>query len=365
MEENAIVKHKIRNPKDLRQWLELWTADVTSGTSYIITPSNSWQIPVSRIIQDNTTVNVTTTSSTGSTNHIAVFGSNSGELTNGPALDGTPESNRFLRSDGSWTDITGYQYDLNVGTASSNSTDIYLRFKENSNNSGNFINKDSIKIETTNPIKLSADTSTQKISLTLDKLTNDNIADNAGISGSKIANNSITSDKLVSGISIPVDPDNIALNGTTNNGVVLKGEGHGSSFWGTDPSGSPSWQSISNNTDLDTTIRSKINTSTTNGVVLKSDGVSNKVWGVEYRDLNSLSPQANPEPAWVSIAGTIKDYEINPAGILNDTVFATSIQNSEYNDNKLYFTPISVLSGTTKLQKSATETQNVSIIINN
>jgi hypothetical protein len=98
-------------------------------------------------------------------------------------------------------------------------------------------------------------------------------------------------------------------------------------------------------------------------VVLKSDGASNKVWGVEYRDLNNLSPQANPEPAWASITGTIKDYEINPEGILNDTVFATSIQDSEYDDKLLFFSPISVLSGATKLQKSATQTQDVSIRI--
>lgn len=292
----AKITHKIRNPKHLGKWLDIWTASVTSGTSYIITPSNKWQIPVSRIIQDNTIVNVTTTSSTGSTNHIAVFGSNSGELTNGPELTpGQSESNRFLRSDGSWIDITGYQYDLNVGTASSNSTNIYLRFKENSNNSGNFINKDSIKIQTTNPIKLSTDTSTQKVSLTLDKLTNSDIADNANITGSKIADNSITSDKLASDINIPVN--NIALNSKTSRGVVEKGQGHANSFWGTGADSVPGWQSFDIE-ELDYSIRSKINTAWENGMVLKTNGDYNKVWGVEDRDSNSLSLLGYPQPGW-------------------------------------------------------------------
>ena len=46
---NTQLNHKVRNPKDLSKWLTIWSADITNGTTYTITPSNNWSVPVSLI----------------------------------------------------------------------------------------------------------------------------------------------------------------------------------------------------------------------------------------------------------------------------------------------------------------------------
>ena len=39
------LTHKIRNPKQLSNWLELWTANIEDVDNYIITPSDNWDLP--------------------------------------------------------------------------------------------------------------------------------------------------------------------------------------------------------------------------------------------------------------------------------------------------------------------------------
>ena len=39
------LTHKIRNPKQLSNWLELWTANIEDANNYIITPSDNWDLP--------------------------------------------------------------------------------------------------------------------------------------------------------------------------------------------------------------------------------------------------------------------------------------------------------------------------------
>lgn len=49
------LTHKVRNPKDLSQWLELWTAEITKTTgnpseiNYTINPSKEWKIPITNV----------------------------------------------------------------------------------------------------------------------------------------------------------------------------------------------------------------------------------------------------------------------------------------------------------------------------
>lgn len=41
------LTHKIRNPKQLQNWLELWTANVDDENNYTIIPSENWNFPIS------------------------------------------------------------------------------------------------------------------------------------------------------------------------------------------------------------------------------------------------------------------------------------------------------------------------------
>ena len=76
------LTNKVRNPRNLSQWMDIWTATVNENNSYVISPSGNWnisadnlgQIPVNKIssvtFQNNvdgteknyTTTNVTITS---------------------------------------------------------------------------------------------------------------------------------------------------------------------------------------------------------------------------------------------------------------------------------------------------------------
>lgn len=51
------LTHKVRNPKDLTQWLELWTAEITKDSSnninYTINPSKEWKIPITNVTVEN------------------------------------------------------------------------------------------------------------------------------------------------------------------------------------------------------------------------------------------------------------------------------------------------------------------------
>ena len=50
---NTILNNKVRNPKDLSKWLDIWTANIadknnqTNEYEYIIIPSSKWKIPFS------------------------------------------------------------------------------------------------------------------------------------------------------------------------------------------------------------------------------------------------------------------------------------------------------------------------------
>lgn len=51
---NWKLNNKVRNPRDLSQWLDIWSADITNNKDnetnnyiYTIIPSTNWKIPFS------------------------------------------------------------------------------------------------------------------------------------------------------------------------------------------------------------------------------------------------------------------------------------------------------------------------------
>lgn len=47
MAANTQLYNKIRNPKDLSKWLDIWHIDITDADTYKIYPSDNWVLPTS------------------------------------------------------------------------------------------------------------------------------------------------------------------------------------------------------------------------------------------------------------------------------------------------------------------------------
>ena len=65
VEDDVTLTHKIRNPKDVSQWIEDWTAtvhkDENDNITYKIQPSENWKIPVNQIIDSDSGMKVVDT----------------------------------------------------------------------------------------------------------------------------------------------------------------------------------------------------------------------------------------------------------------------------------------------------------------
>lgn len=115
---NTQLTHKVRNPKNLENWLTIWNADIENGTTYTITPSNNWKVPVSLInwttegsditaLPSNVTISVTQVigdniKGSGTSGYIATF-NDTNSITNGPQIKSNGSATSFLNEQGQWT----------------------------------------------------------------------------------------------------------------------------------------------------------------------------------------------------------------------------------------------------------------------
>lgn len=114
---NTQLNHKVRNPKDLSKWMTIWSADITNGTTYTITPSSNWKVPISLIDWSTAGSDTTTLPSnvrisvsqitgdnitgSGTSGYIATFnGDNS--IANGPQIKSNGSATNFLNEKGEW-----------------------------------------------------------------------------------------------------------------------------------------------------------------------------------------------------------------------------------------------------------------------
>ena len=146
---NTQLTHKVRNPKNLENWLTIWNADVEDGTTYTIIPSNNWKVPVSLInwttegsttptLPSNVTVSVDQVTGdniigSGTKGHIATFdGANS--VTNGPQIKSNGGTTNLLNEQGQWIAIaTSDKLTLNSENNIITLSHIVPDFSENDN----------------------------------------------------------------------------------------------------------------------------------------------------------------------------------------------------------------------------------------
>lgn len=288
---NTQLNHKVRNPKDLSKWMTIWSADITNGTTYTITPSSNWKVPISLIDwstagSDTTTLpsnvripvsQVTGNNVTGSgtSGYIATFnGANS--IANGPQIKSNGSATKFLNEKGQWTtavaagdklEIDSDGKTLSHETTFSNETTIGLT----GNTSGKILNIPSIVFD-----KWGHASAYSATSFTVTGFVPDSFLDSSKtkIDGSKVGTLSPSS------YTNTWDP-----NTKDDAGYVAAGSGQVNKVWKTNEDGVPAWRDDANTWTA--------NSSSAAGYVAAA-GTSNanKVWRVN----------SSGNPGWGSYA---------------------------------------------------------------
>lgn len=270
------LTHKLRNPKSYNNWINIWTSHFTNDNDvdiYNIYPSSNWKIPISQltpnvveetngdqtvtenntanlpytftvpidqITDTNMTHNVTTPKDSSVTNALTKFDSN-GDLVAGPTLSDSGTINSFLNAKGDWITINardGITFD-----DPTNTHQIILRHTMSTTGQVIGSGQDSSGTEIYVPYftydNYGHITTASTFKHTINNLGNNNIADNAAISPSKI-------DNLTEYITDTVTNSNSTgmLNTQANNGIVAAGGTNTDSVWTTDNEGNPSWRKI-------------------------------------------------------------------------------------------------------------------------
>jgi len=279
---DTTLTNKVRNPRDLNQWMNIWTATVKDDMSYIISPSENWnisadnlgqipadklgQIPVDKIspvnFQDNvegteknyTTTNVTITTEPTSDN-LGLSGGVALTKTDG-SISEKPfdnESDSYLNGKGEFVSLPKYSL---IGAK--DDSNVKLALNKDTNAVSNIIINGSGKITTTY----------SNTTITL------NLAKNS-VGTNEIADESVTINKIDWDSVDPNDSNNtmakiikdtIDINSSANSGIVPATGGNTAAgkIWAADSTGEPGWNNFSNtqwnNAEENTLTPSKLNT---------------------------------------------------------------------------------------------------------
>ncbi len=232
------LTHKVRNPRKLENWLDIWTASVTGDDTYTITPSQNWSIPVTNIRDISSNDGDDT-----------IFLNQKGQWIKPVDTDTTYTAGTGLKLNGTTFD---HRNNVTAGTAGTSDAtngktlDVpYIIYDAQGHITGSGTHK-----HTVNGFL----TSSSSLDVT-------NLVGNGNkISPYILPYNEVNSDGIVTGP-------------TTSNTYKV---------WGTDDEGNPQWKSISNS-DLPTIEAAKLpkNKIDADGIVSKPDeNETNKVWSI-------------------------------------------------------------------------------------
>ena len=257
----ATLTHKVRNPQNLDEWLNIWTATAITTVdgnntiyNYEITPSANWnisadnlgEIPVNKVTPTNfynneeqknyTITNVTITSEptnndlglTGNT--VAIINEDGSLKESSGQFDDSETS--YFNGKGKFVALPSYS----LTGAVDNTSDVKVTLNKDTNAVSNIIINGSGKITTT------YDNNT----ITL------NLAENS-VGTNELQDNSITPGKINWNYADNTDPDNpitmaskikqtININSSTNDGIVSATNGNAQKTWATNNNGEPDWR---------------------------------------------------------------------------------------------------------------------------
>ncbi len=149
------ITHKVRNPRydennyiknsttnvnttEDQRWLNIWSANFSNNDTYTITPSNNWSIPGNNI-SDNSIPSSKIISISGdkvsignpASSNVLVQTDSNGKLTDGPQINSSGSSTKFLNEKGEWynasisgTNPISVNYNSNSGWTISHNTPV-------------------------------------------------------------------------------------------------------------------------------------------------------------------------------------------------------------------------------------------------
>lgn len=273
------LTHKLRNPKSYNDWLNIWTSHVTDESTYNIYPSSNWKIPINQLtpnvvaeqngdqtVTDNEnsgttaalpssiTVPVTQVTNTSNVHNVTTspsIGANkltktdsNGNLTAGPTINTSGVNNKLLNEKGVWVTVTADKGITATVTASSITMEHTNSITAgtvgtSSATSGSTLDVPYITFDAQGHITAEG-THTHTISGFLTSNGTDTI------SGSRITDDNSLAVSVINSTDLNTTIRN-KINTKAQNGVVLAGNDYPEKIWKTDASGNPSWGLINQN----------------------------------------------------------------------------------------------------------------------
>lgn len=118
-QKTATLTHKVRNPQNIDEWLDIWNAEVKAdfegnnrtNEQITIRPTSNWKIPISNLINEsgsNDTLpgSITADHIKGLNGNVLVKTDSNGKVNNGPQINENGSILKVLNEKGNWSELT-------------------------------------------------------------------------------------------------------------------------------------------------------------------------------------------------------------------------------------------------------------------
>ena len=118
-QKTATLTHKVRNPQNIDEWLDIWNAEVKAdfegnnrtNEQITIRPTSNWKIPISNLINEsgnNDTLpgSIAADHIKGLNGNVLVKTDSNGKVNNGPQINESGNILKVLNEKGNWSELT-------------------------------------------------------------------------------------------------------------------------------------------------------------------------------------------------------------------------------------------------------------------